>query len=115
TGAPAAIVSLGDTDAYGIGGSVGGHRGVRAVRDSGGEAMLVTDDEMRAAQRALAGQGLWQELSGAAALAAYRKMGRDFDGPVVCIATSSGFKDTGVGTERVEVLAEPTIDDVLGA
>ncbi|MCA2224830.1 threonine synthase [Nonomuraea aurantiaca] len=113
TGAPAAIVSLGHTDAYGIGGSVGGHRGVRAVRDSGGEALVVTDEEMRAAQRALARQGLWQELSGAAGLAAYRRLGRDFDGPVVCVATSSGFKDLGVGSETVEVLTNPTLDDVL--
>ncbi|MEU7862153.1 pyridoxal-phosphate dependent enzyme [Nonomuraea sp. NPDC049141] len=113
TGAPAAIVSLQHTEAYSIGCSVGGHRGVRAVRDSGGEALLVTDDEMRAAQRALAARGLWQEVSGAAGLAAYRKLGRDFDGPVVCIATSSGFKGVGVGEEPVEVLTNPTVDDVL--
>ncbi|MFD1544649.1 threonine synthase [Nonomuraea guangzhouensis] len=113
TGAPAAIVPLQHTEAYSIGCSVGGHRGVRAVRDSGGEALLVTDDEMRAAQRTLAAQGLWQEVSGAAGLAAYRKLGRDFDGPVVCIATSSGFKGMGVGMESVEVLTNPTVDDVL--
>ncbi|MEU4233474.1 hypothetical protein AB0F17_55100 [Nonomuraea sp. NPDC026600] len=70
---------------------------------------------MRAAQGALASRGLWQELSGAAGLAAYRRLGRDFDGPVVCIATSSGFKDVGVGVETVEVLTNPTVDDVLRA
>ncbi|MFI6743734.1 pyridoxal-phosphate dependent enzyme [Nonomuraea sp. NPDC050451] len=115
TGAPAAIVELrelGASDAYGIAGQVGGHRGVVAVRDSGGEALLVTDEELRAAQRDLAGQGLWQELSGAAGLAGYRKLGRDFDGPVVCVATSSGFKDVGVGAERFPVLENPTLDDL---
>lgn len=112
TGAPAAIVTLGASDAYGIAGPVGGHRGVVAVRDSGGEALLVTDEELRAAQRDLAGQGLWQELSGAAGLAGYRKLRRDFDGPVVCVATSSGFKDVGVGTERFPALENPTLHDL---
>jgi threonine synthase len=112
TGAPAAIVELRVSDAYGIAGTVGGHRGVVAVRDSGGEALLVTDEELRAAQRDLARQGLWQELSGAAGLAGYRKLRRDFDGPVVCVATSSGFKDVGVGAERFPVLENPTLEDV---
>lgn len=112
TGAPAAIVELGASDAYGIAGSVGGHRGVLAVRDSGGAALLVTDEEMRAAQRDLARQGLWQELSGAAGLAGYRKLGEEFDGPVVCVATSSGFKDLGVGDERFPVRTGLTVADL---
>ncbi|MFI6603966.1 pyridoxal-phosphate dependent enzyme [Nonomuraea sp. NPDC050536] len=115
SGAPAAIVELGPTDAYGVACTVGGHRAVRAVLDSGGEALLVTDEEMRAAQRALADQGLWYELSGAAGVAACRKLGRSFDGPVVCVATSSGFKDLGVGTTVVEVLAEPTFEAIFAA
>ena len=44
-GLPAAIVEIGPTDAYGVACPVGGHRGVVAVRDSGGEAVLVTDEE----------------------------------------------------------------------
>ncbi|MFI6921900.1 pyridoxal-phosphate dependent enzyme [Nonomuraea spiralis] len=111
-GTPAAIVELGASEAYGIAGSVGGHRGVLAVRDSGGEAVLVTDEEMRAAQRDLARQGVWQELSGAAGLAGYRKLRRDFDGPVVCIGTSSGFKDMGVGEEVFPVRAGLTVADL---
>ena len=113
TGAPAAIVESFASGAYGIAGPVGGHRGVLAVRDSGGEAVLVTDEEMRRAQRDLAGQGLWQELSGAAGLAGYRKLRRDFDGPVVCVGTSSGFKDLGVGSESHPVLENPTLDDLM--
>ncbi|NUS08068.1 MAG: pyridoxal-phosphate dependent enzyme, partial [Nonomuraea sp.] len=111
-GVPAAIVELGASDAYGIAGSVGGHRGVLAVRDSGGAALLVTDEEMRAAQRDLARQGMWQELSGAAGLAGYRKLGEEFDGPVVCVATSSGFKDLGVGDERFPVRTGLTVADL---
>ncbi|MFI9594489.1 pyridoxal-phosphate dependent enzyme [Nonomuraea sp. NPDC052265] len=113
-GVPAAIVELGASEAYGIAGSVGGHRGVLAVRDSGGQAVLVTDEEMRAAQRDLARQGVWQELSGAAGLAAYRKLRRDFDGPVVCVGTSSGFKDLGVGEEVHPVRAGLTLADLTG-
>ncbi|MDA0636337.1 pyridoxal-phosphate dependent enzyme [Nonomuraea sp. MCN248] len=100
SGAPAAIVDLGATDAYAIASPVGGHRGVRAVLDSGGGTVLVTDDELRAAQRDLGREGLWQELSGAAGLAGYRKLGAAFDGPVVCVGTSSGFKDLGVESPR---------------
>ncbi|WP_436759501.1 threonine synthase [Streptosporangium sp. V21-05] len=113
TGAPAAIVEPGPSDAYSIAGPVGGHRGVVAVRDSGGEAVLVTDEELRAAQRDLAHEGLWQELSGVAGLAAYRKLRRDFEGPVVCVATSSGFKDIGVGSRRYPVVEHPTLDDLM--
>ncbi|MEV0196074.1 pyridoxal-phosphate dependent enzyme [Nonomuraea sp. NPDC050691] len=114
TGRPAAIVEIGPTGAYGIACAVGGHRGVRAVRDSGGEAVPVTDDELRAARDLLARQGLWQELSGAAGLAGYRRLGREFDGPVVCVGTSSGFKDLETGRERVRVLEDVDLDDVLG-
>ncbi|MFI7440684.1 threonine synthase [Nonomuraea indica] len=110
---PAAIVELGPTDAYAIACPVGGHRGVRALRDSGGEAVLVTDGELREARQDLARQGLWVELSSAAGLAAHRRLGRSFDGPVVCLATSSGFKDLDVGRERAEVLTGATVDDLL--
>jgi threonine synthase len=112
TGAPAAIVETFPSAAYGIAGGVGGHRGVLAVRDSGGEAVLVTDEEMRLAQRDLAGQGLWQELSGAAGVAGYRKLRREFGGPVVCVGTSSGFKDLGIGAQTYPVLEHPTLDDL---
>ncbi|MDR8407347.1 pyridoxal-phosphate dependent enzyme [Nonomuraea sp. 3-1Str] len=115
TGAPAAIVETGPTGAYGIACTVGGHRGVRAVCDSGGEAVPVTDAELLAARDVLAGQGLWQELSGAAGLAGYRRLGREFDGPVVCVGTSSGFKDIETGRERVSVRENAGLDDVLRA
>lgn len=111
TGAPAAIVEVGPTDAYGIACPAGGHRGVRAVADSGGGTVLVTDEELRAAQRDLGREGLWQELSGAAGLAGYRKLGTAFDGPVVCVGTSSGFKDVGVGS--AEIAEATTFDEVV--
>ncbi|MER0242867.1 pyridoxal-phosphate dependent enzyme [Streptomyces sp. HSW2009] len=110
TGVPATEVEVGPTDAYGIDCSVGGYRGVVALRESGGRPLLLTDDEMRSAQRELAAQGLWVELSAAAGLAGLRQVG-DVEGPVVCISTSSGFKDVGVGS-RTSAPVEPEWDAV---
>lgn len=111
---PATRITPSPTGAYAIGCSVSGYRGVLALTASAGQALLVGDDEMAAAQRELARAGLWQELSGAAGLAGLRQLaaaGRRFDGPVVCIATSSGFKDHGVGVGEYEVV-ESTWDAV---
>ncbi|MDJ1136149.1 threonine synthase [Streptomyces iconiensis] len=145
-GRPAARVDVGATDAYGIDCAVGGYRGVLAVRDSGGAALLVSDAHMREAQRELAANGMWAELSGAAGLAAHRAAahragphadpgpdpdadtgpgpdtgagsgaGTDtdavaLDGPVVCVSTSSGFKDRGVGAD-VPVPVDPSWEAV---
>ncbi|MGA4841844.1 threonine synthase [Streptomyces sp. G45] len=96
-GVPAAHVPVGPTAAYAIACPVGSHRGVAAVRGSGGDALLVTDAEMEAARRELARAGLWGELSAAAGLAGYRQLGPQ-EGPVVCVSTSSGFKDQGLLT-----------------
>ncbi|QEV18176.1 threonine synthase [Streptomyces alboniger] len=106
-GLPATTVPVGETAAYAIGSSVGGYRGTVAVRESGGAALLVSDAEMSAARAELAGAGLWAELSAAAGLAGYRQRGgpASAEGPVVCVSTSSGFKDRDllVGGESAEV------------
>ncbi|WP_245769452.1 threonine synthase [Streptomyces indicus] len=96
-GVPATRVTVGATDAYGIDCAVNGYRGVLAVAESDGRALLVDDAEMRAAQAELAAQGMWVELSAAAGLAGLRTLSdaEMVEGPVVCVATSSGFKDTG--------------------
>jgi threonine synthase len=111
---PATRLTPSPTGAYAIGCAVSSYRGVLALTASAGRALLVSDDDMAAAQRELASAGLWQELSGAAGLAGLRQLtaaGFGFDGPVVCIATSSGFKDRGAGTGEYE-LVEPTWDAV---
>ncbi|GAA2758017.1 threonine synthase [Actinopolymorpha rutila] len=102
-GVAATHVEVGPADAYGIACPVGGDRGVVAVRESGGEAILVDNEQLTAARAELARSGLWAELSAAAGLAglrALRSTGRspDLDGPVVCVSTSSGFKDRAVGS-----------------
>ncbi|WP_327350933.1 threonine synthase [Streptomyces sp. NBC_01304] len=96
-GVPATRVAVGRTDAYGIDCPVNSYRGVLALERSGGRALLVDDAALRRAQAELAGQGLWLELSAAAGLAGLRSLAEEVSGPVVCVATSSGFKDVGVG------------------
>lgn len=102
TGRPATHVPVGPTDAYAIDCAVGSYRGVVALRAGGGAALTVTDAQMAAARDELAAQGLWFELSAAAGLAGLRAHGSaDVDGPVVCVATSSGFKDIATASRDV--------------
>ncbi|MEV7271529.1 pyridoxal-phosphate dependent enzyme [Streptomyces bacillaris] len=102
-GLPATEVEVADTEAYGIACPVNSYRGVRAITGSGGRALTVDDGAMHRAQAELAGQGLWVELSSAAGLAGLRTLPDDepIEGPVVCVTTSSGFKDTRVGEHRL--------------
>lgn len=107
TDQPATKVAPEPTAASGIAVSVSGYRGVVAVRESGGTALRLTDAELEAAQTALAATGLWGELSAAAGLAGIRQAatgGETFDGPVIAIATSSGFKDDAVGRQSIPVV-----------
>ncbi|WP_020576328.1 threonine synthase [Actinopolymorpha alba] len=98
-GAPAAHVAARPTAAYSIGCTTSGYRGVLAIRGSGGEAVLVTEAELESATQAMAKAGLWAESSGAAALAGLRRVAdrlQPEEGPVVCLSTSSGFKNPDV-------------------
>ncbi|MFG3226052.1 pyridoxal-phosphate dependent enzyme [Kitasatospora sp. NPDC048194] len=106
-GLPAARVTVAPSDAYSIASPVSGYRGVVAVRGSGGRALTVSDAELADAQAELARAGLWTELSAAAGLAGLRSLGAQApdDGPVVCVSTSSGFKDRGTGTHRTAPVA----------
>lgn len=117
TGVPAAVVPVGPTDAYAIDCAAGSHRAVRAVLDSGGAAVPVTDAELGRARDRLASRGIWAELSAAAGLAGldrWTATGGGFDGPVVCVSTSSGFKDRRLGTAPLEPV-EPTWEAVSRA
>lgn len=74
---------------------------LRLVRESGGCAIAVSDDEIRRAMRVLAaGNGIFAEPTGASSLAAAQKMlARGDIGPderIVCMVTGHGFKDFGI-------------------
>jgi threonine synthase len=88
------------TAALSIAIEVGGHRAVAAVQRSEGQAILLSDNEMRDAQATMAREGMWVELAAASSIAALRKLAEPVARgarPVICISTSSGFKDVGVG------------------
>jgi threonine synthase len=90
--------------AAGISCSVSSYRGVKALHDSGGTALIFSEETLIQAASQLAREGLWQEYSGAAGLAvlreAYRR-GERLDEPIVVILTSTGLKDVPAsGTER---------------
>lgn len=90
-------------------GTVNSYRGVLAIEQSGGQALLVSDEEMLETRRVLAQDGQWQELSGAAGLAALRahlRAGVEFEGPVVAVLTSSGLKDVQDSAEPVTAEGE---------
>ncbi|MFE6222898.1 pyridoxal-phosphate dependent enzyme [Streptomyces sp. NPDC057854] len=102
SGRPAARVPVGPTAAYAIDCEVNGYRGVLAIQRTGGAARTVTEGQFAAAREELAGQGIWCEASAAAGLAGLRAHGpdpADEDGPVVCVVTSSGYKDVATGRE----------------
>lgn len=118
SGTNTATVSSQPTIAYAIAANVNGYRGVVAVQESGGFAIGVTDEEMKEAQKRLAYAGIWAEASAAASLAGLRKAvsgDLETEGPVVCISTSSGFKDLALG-ERLAPEADGTwggVEDAL--
>jgi threonine synthase len=96
-------------------------KALRAVRESGGEFITVSDEEILDAMRTLAARaGIFGEPSGVAAFAGMRKMleeGRlDPEERVVIVMTGSGLKDVGSAiraTGRPDVIP-PTIESLRG-
>ena len=91
-----ATVEAEPTSAHSIGATRSTLRGRRAVEESDGTAVGVTEDGLAAAKDELAAAGLWQETSGAAPVGGVRAAVEANDqpaGPVVAVATSCGFKD----------------------
>ena len=80
-----------------IGNPVNAPKALPGIRNTGGTAIAVTDDEITAAQRDLAGEGIGVEPASAASVAGLRKLrsngtiGADED--VVCLTTGHLLKD----------------------
>ena len=68
-----------------------------AIRDTGGEIVEVTDDEIRASLRTLLSQGIFVEPTSAAAHAGLARsaIARDASGTVILAMTGHGLKSTG--------------------
>jgi threonine synthase len=98
------------------------HRALPAVRDSGGSAISVTDEEILEAMELLAGrEGLFIEPSGAASVAGllhFKRTGQlDPSESVCCLATGAGLKDMKAAGEIAGSIRsiEPKLRDVLAA
>ena len=86
---------------------------VRAVKESGGYVSTVTDEQILAAQKAMARlEGIFAEPAGAAALAGLAQDIRtgviDREADVVCVATGHGLKDPDIAISQS--VAPRTID-----
>jgi threonine synthase len=93
---PAAEVTGPSSLAAGIACEVSSYRAAAALRNTGGEALTFREDTLIDAAVQLAHEGLWQEYSGAAGIAALREArqrGESFEPPVVAILTSTGLKE----------------------
>lgn len=94
-------------------------KALRAVRDTGGEMLAVSDDEIREAMRLLAAQGgVFAEPAGAAAMAGLMRLARDgrlrSGDHAVVIVSGSGLKDIESAIRLVEPPApiEPDLDQI---
>jgi threonine synthase len=106
-------------DSISVGVPRDGRRAVRAVRETGGAYLTVTDDEILAAMRDLARDAaVFAEPAGAAAYAGVAKSVREgmlkSDETVVCLVTGNGLKDIASAMKAAGEprLIEPTLDAV---
>ncbi len=94
-----------------------GVRAVRAVKETGGTYILVSDAEILAAMAELGGVGLFAEPAGAAAYAglitAVRQDLIGAEDPVLVLNTGSGLKDVKAAMQAVA--EAPVIEPTLAA
>lgn len=117
TGAPGPVLVEGSGSlAYSVATPRGTFQALRAVRESNGTAVAVSNEEALRAQRDLREQeGMLVELSAAMPLAAVRRLADagqlDSAARTVLLITSSGLKDMEVTDPGGELpLTEPTLD-----
>jgi threonine synthase len=95
------------------------HGARRAILESQGLTLTVTDDEILAAQALMAGRaGIFTEPAGAAALAGLVKLQAGpkrlhGNGPVVILATGHGLKDVEAPLSRISI--PPAVAPILDA
>jgi threonine synthase len=88
-----------------IGNPVSWKKAMRAVEESGGKVLTVSDEEIMEARRELGAQeGLLVEAASAAPFAALRKLKLPKNANVICVATGNGLKDLAdnSGEEKIE-------------
>lgn len=112
------ILTSADTiaDSISVAAPAAGSLALRAMRETGGRAVEVSDDAILDAQKELAAEsGCFVEPSSAAGWAAFLSDRAHVDGgsTVVVLLTGSGFKDIKAAESQVEVPpgCNPTVDD----
>jgi threonine synthase len=98
-----------------IGAPVNWRKALAALRDSGGEAGTVTDEEILEAQQILARtEGLFVEPASAAPIAYLRKRKLEGVQTVVCVTTGHGLKDPDALSKAPVrmVQVKPTLDAI---
>ena len=107
-----------------IGNPVNAPKALPGIRETGGTAVAVSDAEITAAQRDLAGEGVGVEPASAASIAGVRKLREqgdiDADERVVCLTTGHLLKDPDAAAEAgadPEPVGDTTADvlDHLGS
>jgi threonine synthase len=114
----AAEVSGPPSIAAGIACTVSSYRGAVALRGSNGQALTFHDDVLAGAAGELAHEGLWQEYSGVAGLAALRearKRGEIFAEPIVTVLTSTGLKEVPAESIVSSIATRPGLDAVIAS
>lgn len=104
--------------AAGIACTVSSYRAVVGLRGSRGRAMTFHDEVLAEAARELAHDGLWQEFSGVAGLAALREAiqrGETFAEPVVTVLTSTGLKEIPATSIVSADKPRPSLDSVIAS
>ncbi|MSP31697.1 MAG: pyridoxal-phosphate dependent enzyme [Pseudolabrys sp.] len=114
----AAEVSGPGSLAAGIACTVSSYRAVAALRSSNGRALTFSESTLVEAANALAREGIWQEYSGAAGLAALREAkqrGETIEEPVVAVLTSTGLKDVPAIPIVSSAKDRPSLDSVVAS
>jgi len=98
-----------------IGNPASARKALRALKESNGMVLTVTDDEIVQARLALASrEGIFVEPASATPVAAMKEIGGRLEkgAIVVCIATGNGLKDQE--TVTVDLERSPTVSDAQG-
>jgi threonine synthase len=101
--------------AAGIACTVSSYRGAVALREGAGRALTCQESTLVEAARELGREGLWQEYSGVAGLAALREAkqrGETIEEPVVTVLTSTGLKEMPASS-AASADAKLLVDDVI--
>jgi len=104
--------------AAGIACTVSSYRAAVALRETAGRPLTFHEEVVAEAAGELAHEGLWQEYSGVAGIAALRearRRGEAFAEPVVTVLTSTGLKEMPASPIASSAAARPLLDSVIAS